>query len=76
MALQEAWGAQRPRSYGGNWKGFTDDYEELDFEELQEEAFCEGVPLQSHATMFYPFPIFRQLLFGGSRALCRLCSMR
>ena len=44
-ALQEAFGAKRPRSCGGEWRGFTGDYEERDFEELQEEAVCEGVDL-------------------------------
>ncbi|KAJ1476356.1 hypothetical protein T484DRAFT_1908082 [Baffinella frigidus] len=44
-ALQEAWGAARPRSYGGKWGGLTGDYEELELEELQAEARCEGVDL-------------------------------
>ena len=46
-ALQVAWGAQRPRSYGGKWGGFTGDYEELELKELQKEALCEGEDLMT-----------------------------
>ena len=46
-ALQEAWGAQRPRSYGGTWGGFTGDYQGLKLEDLQQEALCEGEDLMT-----------------------------
>ena len=44
-ALQKAFGAKRPRSYGGKWGAFTGDYAEMEFDGLQEEAVCEGVDL-------------------------------
>ncbi|KAJ1476942.1 hypothetical protein T484DRAFT_1823155 [Baffinella frigidus] len=53
-ALQEASGAERPRSYGGTWGGFTGDYEDLDLEELQKEALCEGVALTGKDRFYLP----------------------